>query len=1017
MSEPTDYRATVFLPRTDFPMKAGLPQKEPAILARWLGDGLYGKLREARRGREKFILHDGPPYANGDMHIGHALNHILKDMVCRTQSLLGKDAPYVPGWDCHGLPIEWKVEEKYRARKLNKDEVPAKEFRAECRAYAQHWVDTQREQLKRLGINGDWDNPYLTMDFQAEATIVSELLKFADSGQLYRGAKPVMWSPVEKTALAEAEVEYEDIVSTQIDVAFEIVSSPVSELVGAHAVIWTTTPWTIPVNQALAYGPEIEYVLVMSTTDFAKAVNPGDSTPLMRDYFYIVAEPLLEAFRGRTDRHMAPGTVIKTFKGSDLAGTIARHPMHHLGGFFARPRPLLAGDFVTTDAGTGLVHMAPDHGEDDFLLCKANGIEPVFAVEGDGKYRNDWAWLGGQGSVINPKFNSPEGPICTDLRETGALVAASADFRHSYPHSWRSKAKVIFRATPQWFIPMDVALSPSPSGEGLGWGPSANSALDAQAPTPIPSPEGEGRTLRETALAAIAETRFVPEKGRNRINAMVEGRPDWVISRQRAWGVPITLFVDRKTGQYLNDPAVNARIVAIIREQGVDGWSDENAQSLLGDGYAAADYERVTDILDVWFDSGCTHAFVLESGRWPDLTWPADLYLEGSDQHRGWFQSSLLESCGTRGRAPYKAVLTHGFTMDAKGMKMSKSLGNTINPIDLMKESGADILRLWALSVDFTEDHRIGKEILAGVSDQYRKLRNTFRYLLGALDGFSEDERVAPEAMPELERYVLHLLADMDGKLRRAVEDFDFNTYVRLLTDFANNDLSAFFFDIRKDSLYCDVGPALPGGTDKRRAYRTVLDTLFHALVRYTAPVLVFTAEEVWGTRFPDGGSVHLLEWPDFESLLDPNRRHPREGGGPPQANGEPASLAASDWADSRLRGNDEFVGKWERLRQLRSLVTENIEPMRRDKKLGSSLEARVLVTSEDRVGLSAMQSIDFAELCIVSDLSIDERPHQTDAVEISRTDYHKCGRCWRHLPDVAEDGALDARCSEMVNG
>jgi len=759
MTEARELKDTVFLPKTDFPMKAGLPAKEPGILARWQEQDLYRQLREARKGREKFILHDGPPYANGDMHIGHALNHILKDMVVRTQSLMGKDAPYVPGWDCHGLPIEWKVEEEYRKKKLNKDDVDPVEFRAECRAYAQKWVDTQREQLKRLGINGDWDNPYLTMDFQAEATIVAELLKFAQSGQLYRGAKPVMWSPVEKTALAEAEVEYEDITSTQIDVAFEITESPVAELVGAHAVIWTTTPWTIPVNQALAYGPDIPY--------FAVKGHPSGKVILIAQ----AGDLPDQVFSRMIGDNLSSGMmVVWAGKGSDLAGTVARHPMHHLGGFFAKPRPFLPGDFVTTESGTGLVHMAPDHGEDDFDLCKAHGLDPVFAVEGDGKYRADWLWLGGEGSVINPKFNAPDGPICTALREAGGLLAASADYKHSYPHSWRSKAKVIFRCTPQWFVPMDAAR-----------------------------PDG---TLRDKALKAIGDTRWVPAKGENRIRSMVEGRPDWVLSRQRAWGVPITLFVDRKTGQYLYDPAVNARIVTAVRTSGVDAWSDDRAQEYLGPDYRAEDYERVTDILDVWFDSGCTHAFVLESGRWPDLQWPADLYLEGSDQHRGWFQSSLLQSCGTRGRAPYNAVLTHGFTMDAKGMKMSKSLGNTVSPLKVMETNGADIIRLWALSVDYTEDHRIGDEILKGVADQYRKLRNTFRYLLGALDGFTEAERVPVEQMPELERYVLALLAKLDGTLRQAANDFDFNTWVRALSDFCNEDLSAFFFDIRKDCLW-----------------------------------------------------------------------------------------------------------------------------------------------------------------------------------------------------------------------
>ncbi|MBX9796625.1 isoleucine--tRNA ligase [Sphingomonas sp.] len=1109
-----DWRDTVFLPKTDFPMKAGLPQKEPAILAKWQQAGLYERLRDARRGREKFILHDGPPYANGDMHIGHALNHILKDMVCRTQNLLGKDAPYVPGWDCHGLPIEWKVEEEYRKKKKNKDEVPADEFRAECRAYAQKWVDTQREQLKRLGILGDWDHPYLTMDYAAEATIVAELMKFAESGQLYRGAKPVMWSPVEKTALAEAEVEYEDIVSTQIDVAFEIVEAPnAPELVGAHAVVWTTTPWTIPVNQALAYGPEVEYSILQIADG---ELNPTGEMSRVNVRRYLVASELLEQFYARTGWHPEEGHIVNdevpfadmfmelsgVVDGTKLAGAKARHPLakffdRHpgesrgpassgagegsgtpdqvrgdagsgesaglnydpaspLAEFFLRPRPFLPGDFVTTDQGTGLVHMAPDHGEDDFDLCKAHGIEPVFAVEGDGKYRADWAWLGGQGSVINPKFNAPDGPICADLQAAGALLAASADYKHSYPHSWRSKAKLIFRCTPQWFVPMDRALpgtvpAPQPPADvalplvavplapdlagaqlvvpgGAGTSVQFNRALDylvlnvggtrhivcePLAPAYLKrigaafdlvelvkgalfegataqrgddvlplchdddvsraagtgfAMAGGADTLRTRALGAIDATRFYPEKGRNRIRAMVEGRPDWVLSRQRAWGVPITLFVDRKTGQYLADPEVNARIVAAVREGGVDAWCDAHAQDYLGNRYAA-DYERVTDILDVWFDSGCTHAFVLESGRWADLTWPADLYLEGSDQHRGWFQSSLLESCGTRGRAPYKAVLTHGFTMDAKGLKMSKSLGNTVNPLDLMKDYGADILRLWALSVDFTEDHRIGKEILAGVADQYRKLRNTFRYLLGALEGFDEDERVAVAEMPELERYMLALLAEMDAKLKAAAESFDFNSYTRLLCDFANNDLSAFFFDIRKDSLYCDAATSL-----KRRSYRTVLDMLFHALVRYAAPVLVYTAEEVWGTRYPEGESVHLLEWPVLPEVADGH------------------DLGAAD----------DLQHIWARLRELRRQVTEAIEPLRRDKLLGSSLEAEIVIPPQP-------DQADFAELFISGTV------HMGDTLAVTKTTHHKCGRCWRHLPEVAEDGELCGRCAEVV--
>ena len=1081
MSDPkADYKDTVFLPKTDFPMKAGLAQKEPAILDRWQKIGLYEKLREARAGREKFILHDGPPYANGNIHIGHSLNKTLKDLVVRSQSLLGKDAPYVPGWDCHGLPIEWKIEEEYRKKKRNKDEVPASEFRAECRTYADHWVDVQREEFKRLGILAQWDKPYLTMDYDAEAAIVAELLKFAEAGQLYRGAKPVMWSPVEKTALAEAEVEYEDIVSTQIDVAFEIVEAPnAPELVGSHAVIWTTTPWTIPVNQALAYGADVEYGLYRLNVDVGR--NDGDhsevnsvleslrSAGLPEGQKFVLATGLVDGVTSRLEAmvrkllseadvtiELSPIAVNKEygFKGSQLAGAIAKHPMadtlkKSVSGepveprlsdekrrspavafgstssglteediaFFTKPRPFLDGShFVTTDAGTGLVHMSPDHGEDDFILCKANGINPVFAVEADGVYREDWAWLprGDErsGGVINKNFNGPEGPICSDLREAGALLSASADFTHSYPHSWRSKAKIIYRCTPQWFVPMDAPLSappppaavplPTPSAQG-GHGDNSVSGepveprlSDEKRRSPAvafgstSSGLTDTATLREVALNEIRnKVRFVPERGRRRLESMVEGRPDWVLSRQRAWGVPIALYVDRKSGEYLNDPAVNARIIAAFKTGGADAWFNADHQEFLGNAYALDDYEVITDILDVWFDSGCTHAFVLESGKWPEQRSPADLYLEGSDQHRGWFQSSLLESCGTRGRAPYKAVLTHGMTLDKTGKKMSKSLGNTLDPKKIIDVQGADILRLWAASVDFTEDHRIGDEILKGVSDSYRKLRNTFRYMLGGLGDYSEAERVAVADMPELERYILHRLAEVDAELKQHVNDFAFGPYMRVLNAFAQEDLSAFFFDIRKDCLYCDA-PDDP----KRMAYRTVMDILFHALTRYIAPVLVFTAEEIWQSRFPDeADSVHLKEWPDFKALTT---GRPSEGWDPNQSRGG---------LDPSLRWGDGDVEKWEAVRAAREKVTEAIEPLRREKTIRSSLEAEVVYPMADL----PISTDEFAELAIVADVT------DGDVIAVTKTDNYKCGRCWRLLPEVEEDGALCGRCEKVL--
>ncbi|MBO9574754.1 MAG: isoleucine--tRNA ligase [Sphingobium sp.] len=1032
MTDQPDLKSTVFLPQTDFPMKAGLSQKEPQIAARWAAQDLYGKLRTQRKGRERFILHDGPPYANGDIHMGHAMNKVLKDIIVRSQTLLGKDAPYVPGWDCHGLPIEWKIEEEYRKKKQNKDEVPPQEFRAQCRAYADKWVSVQRDQFKRLGIMGDWDDPYLTMKYEAEAAIVGELLKFAESGQLYRGAKPVMWSPVEKTALAEAEVEYEDVTSTQIDLAFEIVEAPnAPELVGAHAVIWTTTPWTIPVNQAIAYGEGIEYWMVIADIYAEGEVSPDFNPPAWIGKRFVVARDLLGAFRARlqadvnglpnsTARQVAVelamlnsadtaqgiqkiddktltgdfipreyGADRKTtiYQGSQLAGAIARHPMHKLGGFFAKPRPFIKADHVTTDAGTGLVHMAPDHGEEDFIACKPHGIDPVFAVEADGVYRADWLWLprGDErsGSVINPKFNAPEGPICSDLREAGALLSAGS-FQHSYPHSWRSKARIIYRCTPQWFIPMDrpnTELSSSVRAEpveALSFSEEKESPSTSSGRTEevIGHDRGNGPTLRQIALDAIERTRWVPARSRNRIHAMVSDRPDWVISRQRAWGVPIALYVHRQSGQYLNDPAVNARIVEAFKAGGADAWFGADHQALLGEKYKLDDYEVVNDILDVWFDSGSTHSFVVEQRYGEGAR--ANLYIEGSDQHRGWFQSSLLESCGTRGRAPYDAVLTHGFALDGQGRKMSKSLGNTVDPLKIMDESGADILRLWAASTDYFDDVRIGKEVLAGSSDAYRKLRNTFRYLLGALAGFdSEKDRVSVEAMPELERYMLHRLAELDAELRSVVDKgadsenwLEFGRYTRALSEFANNDLSAFFFDIRKDCLYCDVNMATGAETAKRRAYRTVLDHVFHALIRYAAPLIPFTAEEVWQARYPsEDGSVHLLEWPEVEA----------------------------GWR------SDQLWARWETIRSSRDQVNEAIEPLRREKVVRSSLEADVRMAG-------VPTDVDFAEICIVASVS-----EAVGEIAVTATSHHKCGRCWRHLPEVTDDGALCGRCSDVL--
>ena len=946
----TDYKTSVFLPKTDFPMRAGLPKKEPELLKRWAEMKLWDRLRAESKGRPKFVLHDGPPYANGNLHIGHALNKILKDLVSRTQQMMGKDSHYVPGWDCHGLPIEWKIEEQYRAKKQDKDQVPIVEFRRECRAFADHWITVQREEFKRLGVDGDWDNYYSTMKYESEAVIVKELGKFLLNGGLYKGSKAVLWSVVEKTALAEAEIEYHDHASDTIHVRFPIVKSKGGKLDGASIVIWTTTPWTMPGNRALAYGKDIAYALVevVAAAEGSKA-KIGERLVLARDLVDAVAE----------ETKFTP-KIVAEIAAEDLEGLIAAHPFRGQG--FEFDVRLLPGDFVTADAGTGFVHIAPGHGADDYELGTANGVEVPDTVAEDGAYYPHVPLFAGK-RVYTPegKKGDANRTAIALLDEAGKLLA-SGRITHSYPHSWRSKAPVIFRNAPQWFIAMDK---------------------------PIPE---IGGTLREKALAAIDATRFVPRAGYNRLRSMIETRPDWNVSRQRAWGVPIAVFVDKKTGEPLRDAEVMGRIVEAFRAEGADAWFESPPERFLGNKYDAADFEQVTDILDVWFDSGCTHAFTLEGND--QLKWPADLYLEGSDQHRGWFHSSLLESCGTRGRAPYDGVLTHGFTLDEQGRKMSKSLGNITAPQSVCDQYGADILRLWVVGTDYTEDQRIGPEILKHQAEAYRRLRNTLRYLLGSLDGYSSDETVAHSDMPELERWVLHRLAELDAVLRRAVDDYDFHTIATELHNFCAVDLSAFYFDIRKDSIYCDSA-----GTLRRRAARTVMAEVFSFLTAWLAPITCFTAEEAWLARpgdMPDGKaeSVHLRLYPTIPSA----------------------------WLDAALGE------KWKTVRALRRVVTGALELERAEKRIGSSLQAAPTVhAAPDYV--KAFEGLDLRDICITSggELIAGEAPAGAFtlpdvagvAVMPTLAEGTKCARCWQVLEEVGKSPAhplICRRCEEAVS-
>jgi isoleucyl-tRNA synthetase len=912
-----DYKATVFLPRTAFPMRGDLPKREPEMLRRWEEMGLWQKLRAAGQGRLKFVLHDGPPYANGNLHIGHALNKIHKDVINRAQQMAGKDSDYIPGWDCHGLPIEWKIEEQYRKKNKDKDEVPVLEFRKECREYAQHWLNVQAEEFKRLGIAGDWANRYATMDFTSEAIIAREIGKFLLNGALYRGLRPVMWSPVEKTALAEAEVEYHDKKDTAIYVRFKIAEVGTEDFDTASIVIWTTTPWTIPGNRGLAAGHELDYVLI--TVD---AVTEGSLAVLGEKL--IVSEALLENFAAAAG--ISGHRVLRKFKGAALEGKRFYHPLAKIDAGYDFTVPVMLGEFVTMEAGTGIVHMAPGHGEDDFLLCKAHGIAVPDTVADDGTYYASVPLFAGL------HVYKAADPVCRALQEAGALLHRN-EFLHSYPHSWRSKAPLIYRATAQWFIRMD----------------------------------GED-TIREKALAAIDDTKFVPEIGRNRIRSMVESRPDWCISRQRAWGVPIAIFVNKTTHEPLRDAEVVARVVEIFTREGADAWYARPAQDFLGSKYKADDFEQIFDVVDVWFESGSTHAFVLEARGLPT---PADLYLEGSDQHRGWFQASLLESVGTRGIAPFKAIVTDGFVLDEQGRKMSKSLGNVTAPQEVNDKYGADILRLWVMNSDTSEDLRIGPEILKQQAELYRRLRNSLRWILGSLDGFTDAEKLPEAQFPALEKFLLHRLWELNGKIQTAVQTHDWTGVYPAIHHFCAADLSAFYFDIRKDSLYCDA-PSSP----KRRACRSFLDILHRCLTAWLAPVLPFTAEEAWITRFEEETSVHLEAFPEVPK----------------------------SWR------NYEVANLFSQARAHRSNVSFAIETLRQEKKIGSSLQAHAVLSTSAR-DLEPDPEF-WSEICITSSAGFGT----DDGAEIASG--AKCERCWKILPEVGQNAlhpTLCRRCCEAV--
>jgi len=917
-----NYKDTLFLPETEFSMKASLQSNEPKILDKWKKEKLYEKLRNKSKKKKKFILHDGPPYANGHLHMGHALNKILKDIIVRTKQMQGLDASFVPGWDCHGLPIEWEVEQELRKKGDDKNKISIKEFRNKCRAFAEHWIKIQREEFERFGVLGDWENYYSTMSYKAEAQIVREIGKFLLNGSLYKGSRPVMWSVVEKTALADAEVEYKDRSDNAIYVLFPInkTNLEIEEKKNINILIWTTTPWTIPGNRALAFNKNFSYSLVNDN--------------LSNNYF-IVASDLIDKLKNDTELNIEK---IKDFSGKELEKTICKHPFYEFGYNF--DIPLLAADFVTKDEGTGIVHIAPGHGIDDFNLAKKNNIDIPRTINESGIYYEEIPLL--KGTHV---FKADEKVI--DYLEKNKKLLYKTNIFHSYPHSWRSKKPLIYRNTTQWFISL------------------------------------EKENLRKKSINALKEIDFFPKKGKNRITSMLEDRPDWCVSRQRFWGVPLPIFINKKTNKPLIDENVIDNIATIFEKKGSDSWFELDTSQFLGKKYNKKDFIQVKDVIEVWFDSGASHTYVLENRK--DLAWPADLYLEGSDQHRGWFHSSLLQSCGTRNKAPFKSILSHGFVVDGKGKKMSKSEGNVISPNEIINKYGTDILRLWAVASDYFEDIKIDEKIIKSQVDSYRRIRNTLRFLIGNLKGYKDKEKANYRDLPDLEKYILFRVWELDKIIKEYIKENNYHKIYKELLVFCSNDLSSFYFDIRKDCLYCD-----DIASKNRISCRYTLKIIFDFLTAWFAPILCFTTEEAWLSKnFNNKDSIHLKNFPK----------------------------ADKKW-------NDKKIGEqWKEIINIRKVVTSAIEIKREKKIIGSSLETSAELLVPEKIK-NYLNSLNLNDLFIVSSTKIVDKIAEDSfsleginniKVRVKKAEGLKCERCWIISKEVNNKENLCNRCHSVI--